>query len=147
MNKLIENLNGTYHFQITEGDSVTVGMPFTKEETREFDGEEKNIFDHYVSLGYEVVETPQAEKDAHAQAQLIEQATSQVQSMLDTEAQARGYDNINSIAKYMGYDNPFRAECEALGAWCASCWSKCYELQAGGVMPDDLLAEMPELVI
>jgi len=102
---------------------------------------------HEDSEWQDVKPCPQAEKDAHAQAQLIEQATSLVQSMLDTEAQARGYDNINSIAKYMGYDNPFRAECEALGAWCAACWAKCYELQAGGVMPDDLLAEMPELVI
>ena len=38
-----------------------------------------------------------------------------------------------------------RAECEALGAWTASCWAKCYELQVGGVVPANLLAEMPIL--
>lgn len=68
-----------------------------------------------------------------------------MQAMLDTEAQSRGYDNINAISKYIGFDNAFRVECEALAAWCAGCWSKCYELQSGGVMPSDLLAEMPEL--
>ena len=64
--------------------------------------------------------------------------------MLDSEAQSRGYDNVNAIGKYIGYDNPFRAECEALGAWTAACWAKCYELQSGGSMPSDLLLEMPK---
>ena len=89
----------------------------------------------------------QAEKTAHEQAEVINQAVSSVQTMLDSEAASRGYDNINAIAKYMGYDNQFRAECEALGAWCAACWAKCYELQADGVMPNDLAAEMPVLVV
>lgn len=89
----------------------------------------------------------QSEKDAHEAEQAISQAISAVQRHLDETAQSKGYDNINSIAKYMGYDNQFRAECEALGAWCAACWAKCYELQAGGVMPDDLLSEMPRLEI
>ncbi len=88
---------------------------------------------------------PQSEKDAHELSEAIAQATSQVQAMLDTEAQTRGYDNINAIGKYIGYDNAFRAECEALGTWTAACWAKCYELQSGGVMPSDLLSEMPKL--
>jgi len=87
----------------------------------------------------------QAEKTKHEQEQAISQAVSSVQAMLDAEAASRGYDNINAIGKYIGYDNPFRAECEALGAWTASCWAKCYELQSGGVIPADLLAEMPLL--
>ena len=88
-----------------------------------------------------------ATKAAHEQVEAINQAVSSVQTMLDSEAASRGYDNINAIAKYMGYDNQFRAECEALGEWCAACWAKCYELQAGGVMPNDLAAEMPVLVV
>ena len=95
----------------------------------------------------EVKPCDQATKEAHKQAEAINQAVSTVQAMLDSEAVKRGYDNINAIAKYVGYDNHFRAECEALGAWCADCWAKCYELQAGGVMPDDLAAEMPVLVV
>ena len=89
----------------------------------------------------------QAEKDAYEQEQAIGAAINSVQLMIDTEAQSRGYDNVNAIGKYIGYDNPFRAECEALGAWTAACWAKCYELQSGGVMPSDLLAEMPKLAI
>ena len=95
----------------------------------------------------DIEELDQATKTAHEQAKAISQAVSSVQTMLDSEAAKRGYDNINAIAKYMGYDNQLRAECEALGAWCAACWAKCYELQAGGVMPSDLIAEMPVLVI
>ena len=102
---------------------------------------------HKESDWSEVKPCDQAEKDAHEQSEAINQAVSSVQTMLDSEAAKRGYDNINAIAKYMGYDNQFRAECEALGAWCAACWAKCYELQAGGVMPDDLMAEMPVMVI
>jgi len=89
----------------------------------------------------------QAEKDAHEQSEAITGAINAVQGMLDKEAQKRGYDDVNAIGKYIGYDNPFRAECEALGAWTAACWSKCYELQSGGVMPSDLLAEMPKLAL
>jgi len=88
---------------------------------------------------------PQSEKDAHALSEAIAQANSQVQAMLDTEAQQRGYDDINSIGKYVGYPNDNQVECEALGAWAAACWTKCKALKAGGVMPSDLLAEMPKL--
>lgn len=76
-----------------------------------------------------------------------EDALKKVQAMLDTEAQSRGYDNINSIGKYLGYDNLFRAECEALGAWTAACWAKCYEIEAEGRMPENILNEMPELAL
>lgn len=89
-----------------------------------------------------LTEEPTSEEKA---AQAIEQATAQVQGMLDSEAQARGYDNINSISKYIGFDNAFRVECEALAAWCAACWSKYYELQNGEAIPSDLLTEMPQL--
>ena len=74
-----------------------------------------------------------------------------VQSLHDTEAQSRGYDDINSCAKYVGYDNEFRGECEGLCGWAAACWSKCYQLladwEAGGFSEmsiEDVLAVMPE---
>lgn len=108
---------------------------------------DSDIYKEKLAEGYELVLIPQAEKDAHEAEQVISQAKAAVQGLLDSTAQSKGYDNINAIAKYMGYDNQFRVECEALGAWCAACWAKCYELQSGGVMPSDLLAEMPELGI
>jgi len=119
-------------------DGGTSSSPFEKD---------SESYNEKLSEGFELVPLLQSEKDAHALSEAITQATNQVQAMLDTEAQSRGYDNINSIGKYIGYDNAFRVECEALGAWAAACWSKCYELQAAGVMPDNLLAEMPGLVV
>ena len=134
--KIIERQDGFFHWETENGENVTTSVPFEKD---------SETYLEKIEEGYELVLIPQAEKDAHEQAQLIEQVTSTVQAMLDTEAQSRGYDNINAISKYIGFDNAFRVECEALAAWCAGCWSKCYELQSGGVMPSDLLAEMPEL--
>lgn len=75
-----------------------------------------------------------------------------VQLMHDNAAQARGYDNINSCAKYVGYDNPFRAECEALCGWAAHCWSACYDMlnkwQAGEIEAptvEQVIELLPEL--
>jgi len=123
-------------FRWIEGN--TSSAPFEKD---------SDIYNEKLAEGFELVLMPQAEKDAHEQEQAISAAINSVQLMLDTEAQSRGYDNVNAIGKYIGYDNPFRAECEALGAWTAACWAKCYELQSGGVMPSDLLAEMPKLAL
>jgi hypothetical protein len=132
MKKIVEYVDG---FRWVDGN--TSSAPFTKD---------SNQYSELITEGCKVELILQATKDAHEQAEAINQAVSSVQTMLDSEAASRGYDNINAIAKYMGYDNQFRAECEALGAWCAACWAKCYELQGGGVMPDDLIAEMPVLV-
>ena len=119
-------------FRWVDGD--TSSAPFEKDSDK---------YKELIAEGCKVEIIPQSEKDKHEAEQVISQAISQVQAILDAGAQELGYDNINAIGKYIGYDNPFRAECEALGAWTAACWAKCYELQAGGVMPDDLLAEMP----
>lgn len=51
-----------------------------------------------------------------------------IQKMLDEKAQQKGYDNINSIAKYLGYENRFRSECESLGVWCAECWDTAHSI-------------------
>ena len=90
--------------------------------------------------------------DAGKQALLTkDNVTQAIQQILDEEAQSRGYDNINSIGKYIGYDNAFRAECEALGAWAAGCWAKTYEImadwQAGNIsLPTEaeVVAALPE---
>ena len=146
--KIIENTDGLFYWETVDGESVTRSVPFARDQTkpRIVDGVEEtyNIYDDLIAQGYELVLIPQAEKDAHEADKAISQAINQVQAMLDSEAQSRGYDNVNAIGKYIGYDNPFRAECEALGAWTAACWAKCYELQSGGSMPSDLLLEMPK---
>lgn len=89
--------------------------------------------------------------DDAKQSESIQNAlVSAVQAKLDSEAQSLGYDDINSIAKYMGYVNDFQAECESLGAWTASVWSYCYAqlalVQAGTIdmpTPDELVADLP----
>lgn len=76
----------------------------------------------------------------------------EIQALHDKAAQVSGYDNINSCAKYIGYDNPFRAECEALCGWAAQCWAKCYELidqvERGDIAEptiEEAISMMPEL--
>lgn len=46
-----------------------------------------------------------------------------IEQLLDAEAHSRTYNSIESIAKYLGYDNAFRAEAEELGAWVAETWT------------------------
>lgn len=53
----------------------------------------------------------------------IEQA---IQARIDATAQAHGYDSMNATAKYIGFTNPFQAECVALATWCAACWQQAY---------------------
>lgn len=68
-----------------------------------------------------------------------------VQRHLDDEAILRGYDNIHSIGKYIGYDNAFRIECEALGAWTANVWLYCYQVLAdveAGTRTEPTIAEL-----
>ena len=74
---------------------------------------------------------------------------SSIQKYIDSTAKRLGYDEINSIAKYMGYDNPYRAEAEALGLWTSNTWAyieaELAKVMSGGrSMPstDEALAEL-----
>ena len=76
--------------------------------------------------------------------------SSAIQSHLDNKAKEFRYDNINAIGKYIGYDNVFRLECEALGAWASSCWVAAGTIEAEVLagtraMPtvDEAIAELP----
>ena len=56
--------------------------------------------------------TVDAEKEmAEDKANTLQAMESAIQSHIDTQAKELGYDNIGSIGKYLGYDNPFRTEC------------------------------------
>lgn len=63
-----------------------------------------------------------------------------IQTHLDTKAQSLRYDNINSIGKYVGYENDFRTEAEKLGAWASSCWKVVGNIE---VAVNDGIREMP----
>ena len=72
-----------------------------------------------------------------------------VDSHLDTKAKSLGYTGINSIAKYIGYNNTFRLEAESIGAWVASCWDKVIEIQARQDLTttvDSVITELPEYI-
>ena len=84
--------------------------------------------------------------------ELVEQAKVQIenaiQNMLDNEAKSRGYDNINSIAKYLRPSSQFYNEAILLLDWCDACWTKAYEIQATATtIPtgDEVLAQMPKV--
>lgn len=78
----------------------------------------------------------------------IEQA---IQRRLDDRARLSGYDNINSIGKYLGYPNAYKAECEMLGAWLADTWVSATQIltawQEGGEEPStqDVLNALPPI--
>jgi len=97
------------------------------------------------SYDYINVAMPEAANDKARDIALLEVI---IQDMHDNKAKELGYDNINSIGKYIGYDNAFRLECESLGTWAAACWAKCYELLNSPVelTISDVLDSLPGFV-
>lgn len=97
---------------------------------------------------YEVVEIPVEEIVAKAK-DSMEQA---IQTHINTTVTSKGYDNENSIAKYLVDTNPFYDECKAISLWIGSVWIKAFsiqqEVEAGTrEMPtaEEVIAELPAL--
>jgi len=112
----------------------------------------------YNKEGYFVVESLpddiQAMVDAESTQKELEDykksVNSKIQILLNRQALALGYDNINSIGKYIGYDNPYREQAESLGSWAANVWATAEQIEAdvkagNRDMPtvDEVLAELP----
>lgn len=83
--------------------------------------------------------------------QKLKSIESELQSDLDSTAQAKGYDNINSIAKYQGFDNAFRKEAESLGVWVADVWQVAFKIltdwQKGDIAEptlDEIKSQLPK---
>lgn len=74
-----------------------------------------------------------------------------IQAHIDNVAKANGFDSINSIGKFVGYDNSKRVLAESLGAWCANVWDFAEVEQAKVVagtrtLPatmEEVIAELP----
>lgn len=73
-----------------------------------------------------------------------------VERHVNNVAKSKGYNNIDSIAKYLGSNNAFRAECEALSAWTADVWITAQGMlndwQAGTIEQptiDEVIAALP----
>lgn len=76
-----------------------------------------------------------------------------VETLLNNEARAVGYDSILSACSYAGYPNPFQAEGQNFTEWRGNVWAKCYqilgEVEAGTRAEPtvlELLAELPARV-
>jgi len=113
----------------------------------------------YNKDGYFVVETLPDDIQAmvdeqNAQRELDDykkSLNSKIQILLNRQALNLGYDNINSIGKYIGYDNPYREQAEGLGTWTANVWATAEQIQQDVLngdreMPtvDEVLAELPK---
>lgn len=73
-----------------------------------------------------------------------------VQSHINSTVKGLGYDDENSIAKYLVDTNPFYIECKALSLWIGSVWVAVHGIQAdvmAGNRTDptleELIAELP----
>lgn len=76
-----------------------------------------------------------------------------VQSVLDSKAQEKRYDNILSATSYAAGANPFQAEGQKFLEWRSAVWTKCYEVLAevkANTRPvpsiEELIAELPAYV-
>lgn len=87
--------------------------------------------------------------------ELATQMLAHVDAHLKATANSRGYDSIDSAAKYIGNIlNPlWAAEGDALRDWAILVYAKCYEIQAdvmAGNIPipttEELIAMLPEMV-
>lgn len=109
-------------------------IELTEEQFNKYNGKRVGIVDG------ELVEIPKTEEELKAK------ISNAIQSLLDTRARELRYDNMNAVAKYLGFDNYFRAEAESLAKWCADCWAKAGELESSGEVytADEVLALMPE---
>lgn len=82
-----------------------------------------NDMDEYeVQNGTVVHVGPSVEKIQIQQDTLIKELEVKIQLHIDDTARIYGFDNINSIGKYLGYVNDYQAVSESLGSWTASVW-------------------------
>lgn len=110
------------------------------------------------SKRYLIINPPEPEHvptQEEIEARIQKQLTDAVQHVLDTKAQELNYDSCLSVCSYIDTGVPkFDTEGKAFRAWRSAVWAKGYEIlaqvQSGErEIPneEDLLAELPELVI
>ena len=113
-------------------------------------GEQFVLLNGFTKVAQSEVDSALVEQALEFKKELTKQTEVAIQAYIDEAAQSLRYDNISSIGKYLGYENPFRAECEQLGKFNAECWVKAYaiqeEVENGRVINsvDEVIAELPE---
>lgn len=72
-------------------------------------------------------------------------AEATVQNHINTTIKDLGYDDENSIAKYLVPTNKYYTQCSAISVWVGDVWTIANASQATTL--EELLAELPELVV
>ena len=99
---------------------------------------------------YSVIDIPEEEL-LQTKVKTVESA---IQAHINATVTAKGYDDENSIAKYLIEGNPFYLECKAISLWIGSVWAYLHQVQADTLSGtrteptlEELVAELPELVV
>jgi len=82
--------------------------------------------------------------DLVAKMKEVEQA---VQAHINQVVTSRGYDNENSIAKYLVVGNPFYDECKTISLWIGAVWMDMFNYKNGTkayTTTEVLMASLPE---
>jgi hypothetical protein len=117
-------------------------------EKKDVDGEQ--VYDADGNKVYYTV--TKAEQEAEYLAKLQEQkvkATEQeIQNHINEVVKDLGYDDENSIAKYLVSGNPFYDECSAISLWIGNVWVTAFTIQQEVLAgtreePEDIIAELP----
>ena len=77
-----------------------------------------------------------------------ETAEKEVQKHINKTIKGLGYDDENSIAKYLVSGNPFYDECSSISLWIGSVWVTAFTIQQEVLAgtrsePDDIISELP----
>ena len=87
MKKIIEASDGVFHYQNIVNGEIFTSIEFNRETVSNDKEEPYNVYDDLISLGYKLVLIPQAEKDAHEQAQKLIKADSDFNIAMSTVLQ------------------------------------------------------------
>lgn len=97
---------------------------------------------------YTVIDIPVEELQANLQKELERT----IEAHIDSVVKSKGYNNQDSIAKYLVDTNPFYEECKAISVWIGNVWIKAQEIQSeveAGTRPiptiNEVIAELPVL--
>lgn len=86
--------------------------------------------------------------------QITKQFSISIQTLLDQEAQAKGYDSILSACSYAYPGNSFQAESQSFVAWRSAVWAYCYQEMdkvKNGTRPvptiEQIISELPARIV
>ena len=125
-------------------------VPTIDTATQRIAGSSYEVLADKVVKSYQVVDIPQKEL-MEAKAKELER---DVQAHINTTVKDRGYDDENSIAKYLVEGNPFEPECKKISLWIGNVWTYTHQVQADiqtgtREIPtaEELIAELPTLEV